>query len=71
MRLNDDGTAIDLLDENGLKPTTGARAIIASVLMALDDTDEKWSGRNKPGVPSVTDYAETVAEMMKRRWLNR
>lgn len=68
MKLSDDGKSIDLRDENDLRPTDGALAILASVLIALDNTDYRWDGQGKPGVPSVTDYSEDVIVALKR-WL--
>lgn len=57
-----------LRDGNGLPPTNAMADVLIAVLFAADRTDEKWSERGFPGVPSTTDYAAGVVKFLELRY---
>lgn len=69
MKLNDDGTAILLVDEDGREPTEAELSILVSVLTAMPFVELRWHERAQPGEPSVTDYAGYLVKHLRSRYL--
>lgn len=68
-RYTDEELAGILLDGNGLPPTDNALEVIKAVIDGIDETDEWHSETDRPGLPSVQDYAQGVINCLReRKW---
>lgn len=53
-------------DENGLAPTVSEMAVLTALLDSMSWVNGEW---DKPGAPSVTDYAAHAIDYLQRRYL--